>query len=150
MATFAETLHDDMIAALRAHDELVTGTLRMALTALKNEEVSGRTARTLSDDEALAVMAKEAKKRREAAEMFTAGGRDELAARELAEAAVLDRYLPAALTDDELTQLVAEAIAETGAEGPRGLGLVMKAVSGQTAGRADGKRVSAEVRRQLG
>ncbi|MDX6227660.1 MAG: uncharacterized protein QOI76_1050 [Frankiales bacterium] len=150
MATLAETLHDDMIAALRARDELVTGTLRMALTALKTEAVAGKAARTLTDEEELAVVSKEAKKRREAAEMFTAGGRDELAARELAEAAVLDRYLPAALTDEELTQLVAEAIAETGAEGPRGLGLVMKAISAQTAGRADGKRVSAEVRRQLG
>jgi uncharacterized protein YqeY len=150
VATLAETLHDDMIAALRARDELVTGTLRMALTALKTEAVAGKAARTLTDEEELAVVSKEAKKRREAAEMFTAGGRDELAARELAEAAVLDRYLPAALTDEELTQLVAEAIAETGAEGPRGLGLVMKAISAQTAGRADGKRVSAEVRRQLG
>jgi uncharacterized protein YqeY len=149
VATLAETLHDDMIAALRRHDELVTGTLRMTLTALKNEEVSGKTARTLSDDEALVVVGREAKKRREAATMFTDAGRDELAAKELAEAEVLDRYLPQQLTDDELTQLVAEAIAETGAEGPRGLGVVMKVIGPQTKGRADGKRVSDEVRRQL-
>ena len=150
MATLAETLHDDMIAALRRRDELVTGTLRMTLTALKNEEVSGKSARTLSDDEALAVVGREAKKRREAATMFTDAGRDELAAKELAEAEVLDRYLPQQLTDDELTLLVAEAIAETGAEGPRGLGAVMKVIGPQTKGRADGKRVSDEVRRQLG
>ena len=81
--------------------------------------------------------------------MFTDAGRDELAAKELAEAEVLDRYLPQQLTDDELTQIVAEAIAETGAEGPRGLGAVMKVVGPQTKGRADGKRVSDEVRRQL-
>jgi uncharacterized protein YqeY len=149
VATLAETLHDDMIAALRRHDELVTGTLRMALTALKNEEVAGRTARTLSDDEALVVVGREAKKRREAAQMFADGGRQELAAKELAEAEVLDRYLPQQLSDDELTELVAEAIAETGAEGPRGLGAVMKVVGPQTQGRADGKRVSDEVRRQL-
>ncbi|MDX6244806.1 MAG: uncharacterized protein QOE76_2529 [Frankiales bacterium] len=149
MTTLADRLHADMIAAMRSRDELVTGTLRMTLTALKNEEVAGKSARTLSDDEALAVVAKEAKKRREAAEMFSAGGREELAVRELAEASVLDRYLPAALTDAELADLVAATITETGAAGPRGLGLVMKTITPLTAGRADGSRVSAEVRRQL-
>jgi uncharacterized protein len=150
VTTLAERLHADMIAALRSRNELVTGTLRMTLSALKNEEVAGKSARILSDDEALAVIAKEAKKRREAAEMFTAGGREELAVRELAEASVLDGYLPAALTEAEIADLVTAAIAETGAEGPRGLGLVMKAVTPLTKGRADGAQVSAEVRRQLG
>jgi uncharacterized protein len=150
VTTLAETLHADMIAGMRARDELVTSTLRLTLTALKTEEVAGKTARTLSDNEALAIVAKEAKKRREAAEMFTAGGREELATRELAEAAVLDRYLPTALTDEELSGLVTTAIAETGAVGPRGLGVVMQAIKAATAGRADGGRVSAEVRRQLG
>lgn len=149
MSTLADTLHEDMIAALRAHDDLVVSTLRMALTAVKTEEVAGKTPRALSDADVLAVLAKESKKRREAAEMFTAGDRTELADKELAEAVVLDRYLPAQLTDAELADLVTQAIADTGAAGPQGLGAVMKALTPVVAGRADGKRLSAEARRQL-
>ena len=149
MTTLAETLHDDMIAALRAHDDLVVSTLRMALTAVKTEEVAGKTPRELSDADVLAVLAKESKKRREAAEMFSTGDRAELADKELAEAAILDRYLPAQLTDAELTDLVTSSIAQTGDAGPQGLGLVMKTLTPVVAGRADGKRLSAEVRRQL-
>lgn len=150
MPTLAETLRTDLTAAMRAKDDAVTRTLRMTLTALTNESVSGKAARELTDDEVLAVVTKEAKKRREAAEAFTGAGRGELADRELEEAAVLDRYLPTQLTDAELTDLVAAAIASTGAAGPRAIGVVMKELSGKTAGRADGGRVSAEVRRQLG
>ena len=149
VSTLAETLHDDMIAALRAHDDLVVSTLRMALTAVKTEEVAGKAPRELSDADVVAVLAKESKKRREAAEMFTAGDRAELAEKELAEAGVLDRYLPAQLTDDELADLVRTAIVDTGAAGPQGLGAVMKVVTPLVAGRADGKRVSTEARRQL-
>ena len=149
MTTLADTLHDDMIAALRAHDDLVVSTLRMALTAVKTEEVAGKTPRSLTDADVLAVLAKESKKRREAAEMFTAGDRTELADKELAEATVLDRYLPAQLTDAELAELVTQAIADTAASGPQGLGAVMKALTPVVAGRADGKRLSAEARRQL-
>ncbi len=150
MTNLADTLHSDMIAAMRAKDPLLLSTLRMTITAVKTEEVSGKTPRTLDDAEVLAVVAKEAKKRRESAEAFTAAGRTELAERELAEAAILDRYLPTQLSDAELTDLVTAAVTATGAEGPRGLGLVMKELGPATAGRADGKRVSAEVRRQLG
>jgi uncharacterized protein YqeY len=149
VTTLAQSLHDDMIAALRAHDDLVVSTLRMALTAVKTEEVAGKAPRELSDGDVLAVLAKESKKRREAAEMFSTGDRAELADKELAEAAILDRYLPAQLTDAELAELVTAAIADTGAAGPQGLGLVMKALTTVVAGRADGKRLSAEVRRQL-
>jgi uncharacterized protein len=149
VTTLAQTLHDDMIAALRAHDDLVVSTLRMALTAVKTEEVAGKSPRELSDVDVLAVLSKESKKRREAAEMFSAGDRAELADKELAEAAILDRYLPAQLTDAELADLVSASIAETGATGPQGLGLVMKTLTPVVAGRADGKRLSAEVRRQL-
>ncbi|HEY0559164.1 MAG TPA: GatB/YqeY domain-containing protein [Frankiaceae bacterium] len=150
MPTLAETLRTHLTAAMRAKDDAVTRTLRMTLTALTNESVSGKVARELTDDEVLAVVTKEAKKRREAAEAFTGAGRGELADRELEEAAVLDRYLPTQLTDAELTDLVAAAVASTGASGPRAIGVVMKELSGRTAGRADGGRVSAEVRRQLG
>src|ERR1700712_5603546 len=150
MTSLAQTMHDDMIAAMRAQDDAVTRTLRMTVTAVKNEEVAGKDPRALTDADVIVVLGREAKKRREAAEAFAAAGRTELAERELEEAAVLDRYLPAQLTDAELIALVAEAIAETGAAGPRGLGLVMKTLGPATAGKADGGRVSAEVRRQLG
>jgi uncharacterized protein YqeY len=124
--------------------------LRMALTSITNEEVSaGRGAKELSDDEIVKVLTREAKKRREAAEAFESGGRAEKAADERAEGEVLAGYLPAQLEDDELSKLVAAAIAETGAAGMPGMGQVMKTLTPQVAGRADGARVAAEVRRQL-
>lgn len=153
MADLKNRLQSDLTDAMRARDELRTSTLRMALTAVTNEEVSGKQARELSDDEVLAVLGREAKKRREAAEAFTAADRPELAEREVAEGAVLDTYLPTQLTDDEVSALVALAVVEAttaGAEGPRAMGAVMKLVQPQVTGRADGGRVAAEVRRQLG
>jgi uncharacterized protein YqeY len=149
MAELKARLQRDLNAAMKARDELTTATLRMALTAITTEEVAGKQARELSDDEVLRVLGREAKKRREAAEAFDAAGRGELAERERAEGAVLDTYLPAQLDDAELSALVATAIAETGAASPRDMGAVMKAVQPKVAGRADGKRVSDEVRRQL-
>lgn len=143
-------LQADLTTAMKARDELTTATLRMALTAISNEEVAGKTARELSDDEVLKVLGREAKKRREAAEAYDAAGRAELATRERAEGEVVDRYLPAQLSDDELAELVQAAIAEAGASSPQQLGAVMKLVQPKVAGRADGRRVSGEVRRQLG
>jgi uncharacterized protein YqeY len=148
--TLKQRLHDDLNAAMKARDELTTATLRMALTAVTNEEVAGESARVLSDDEVLRVLTREAKKRREAAEAFAGAGRGELADRERAEGEVLARYLPAQLSDDELRDLVAAAIGEAGASSPRDMGAVMKIVQPKIAGRADGRRVSDEVRRQLG
>jgi len=121
----------------------------MALTSITNEEVAGKTARVLTDEEVLRVLTREARKRREAAEAFGAAGRAEQAAAERAEGDVLAGYLPAQLGDDELARLVAAAIAQTGAAGPSGIGQVMKVVTPQVAGRADGARVAGEVRRQL-
>jgi uncharacterized protein len=144
-----ERLHSDLNTAMKARDEVTTATLRMALTAVTTEEVAGKNARQLSDDEVLRVLAREAKKRREAAEAFDGAGRTELAERERAEGVVLDRYLPAQLGDEELGELVAAAIAEAGATGPRDMGAVMKLVQPRAAGRADGKRISEEVRRRL-
>jgi len=144
-----ERLHADLNVAMKARDEVTTATLRMALTAVTNEEVAGKTARELSDDEVLKVLGREAKKRKEAAEAFDAANRPELSARERAEGEVLDRYLPAQLGDDELAKLVAAAVAEAGATSPRDMGAVMKLVQPRVAGRADGKRVSDEVRRLL-
>jgi uncharacterized protein len=150
MTTLKGQLQADLTAAIKGRDELRAATLRMALTAITNAEVAGKQARQLSDDEVIAVLAKEAKKRREAAEAFSSGGRREQAERELAEGAVLDEYLPAQIGDDELRDIVATAIADTGAAGPKAMGQVMKVVTPQVKGRAEGARVAAEVRRQLG
>lgn len=144
-----EQLRADMIAAMKSKDELRLSTLRMALSAITNEEVAGKTARELSDDEVLKVVAREAKKRREAAEAFDGAGRAELADKERAEGAVLDDYLPAQLGDEELVAVVREAIASSAATGPQAMGQVMKVVQPQVAGRAEGGRIAAEVRRQL-
>jgi uncharacterized protein len=150
MPTLKDRLQADLASAMRARDTTRTATLRMVLTAVTTAEVAGRAARELSDDEVLAVMTKEAKKRRESIEAFEQAGRTELADRERAEADVLAEYLPTPLTPEELSALVATAITETGAEGPRGMGQVMKALQPRIAGRADGAVVAAEVRRQLG
>ena len=146
MSALKDRLHDDLTAAIKARDELRVATLRMALTAIQNEEVAGKQARQLSDDEVVTVLGREAKKRREAAEAFTGAGRTELADRERAEGEVLDAYLPAQLGDDELAEIVRSAIAGSGATQ---MGAVMKVVQPQVAGRAEGGRVAAEVRRQL-
>jgi uncharacterized protein len=144
-----EQLHAEMTASMKARDELRTATLRMVLTAVTTEEVAGKSARTLSDDEVLTVITREAKKRREAAEAFASAGRTELADRELAERGILEAYLPAQLSDDALEGMVREAVASTGAAGPQAMGQVMKAVQPVVAGRAEGGRIAAEVRRQL-
>ena len=149
MSDLKARLRADLTAAIKARDELTTATLRMALAAVTTEEVAGARARELSADEVLRVLAREAKKRREAAQAFDSGGRPELADRERAEGAVLDRYLPAQLSDTEVAELVRAAIAETGATGPAQLGAVMKAVQPRAAGRAEGRRLADEVRRQL-
>lgn len=149
MAELKERLRADLNAAMRARDQVRMRTLRMALTSITNEEVAGTSARDLTDDEVVRVLTREARKRREAAEAFSAAGRSDQAAAERAEGDVLAGYLPAQLSDDELAALVDAAIAETGASGPSGLGQVMKAVTPRIAGRADGARVAAEVRRRL-
>jgi uncharacterized protein YqeY len=150
MGALKDRLHADLTVAIKAQDELTRATLRMVLTAIGNEEVAGASARQLSDDEELKVLAREGKKRREAAEAFHGGGAQERAERELAEEAVIAAYLPAQLSDDELSALVAEAVAETGASGPQAMGQVMKAVGPTIAGRAEGGRVAAAVRAALG
>jgi uncharacterized protein YqeY len=142
-------LHTDLTTSIKARDELRTATLRMVLSAITNEEVSGTAARELSDDEVLKVLTREGKKRREAAEAFATGNRPELAERERAEGEVIAAYLPAQLSDDELRDLVTQAVAAAGASGPQAMGAVMKVVNPLVAGRADGGRVAAEVKRQL-
>ncbi|MGP3687000.1 GatB/YqeY domain-containing protein [Streptomyces sp. IBSNAI002] len=152
MTTLKAKLQEDLTAAIKARDELHSSTLRLTLSAITKEEVAGKEARVLSDEEVLKVIAKEAKKRREAAEAFGQGGRPEQAARETAEGEFLDTYLPKQLTDDELVAIVAQAVEEAkagGAEGPRAMGAVMKIVNPKVAGLADGGRVAAVVKQQL-
>ena len=152
MTTLKSRLQGDLTAAIKKRDELRSATLRMTLTAITKEEVAGKEARELSDDEVQTVITREAKKRREAAEAFAGGGRDEQAARERAEGEVLADYLPKQLSDDELDALVGEAVAEAqagGAEGPRAMGAVMKIVNPKVSGRAEGGRVAAAVKKRL-
>lgn len=152
MPTLKETLQADLTTAIRSRDGLTSATLRMALTAVTTEEVSGKSARTLSDAEVMGVLTKEAKKRREAATAFTDAQRPELAQREMAELAVLSGYLPPALTVDEVTVMVGDAVALATAQGVTGMpamGRVMKELTPQTAGRFDGGQLAALVRAAL-
>ncbi|GGP72406.1 GatB/YqeY domain-containing protein [Streptomyces abikoensis] len=152
MTTLKSKLHDDLTAAIKARDELTSSTLRLTLSAVAYEETAGKTARELSDDEVLKVIVREAKKRREAAEAFDKGGRADSAERERAEGEVLARYLPQQLSDEELTAIVADAVAEVkaaGAEGPKAMGAVMKIVKPKVGDRAEGGRVAAAVKSLL-
>jgi uncharacterized protein YqeY len=146
-------LRSDLTDSMRARDAVRSSTIRMVMTAVQVEEVSGKVARELSEEEVTTVLGREAKKRREAAEAYDSAGRAELAERERAELAVLADYLPTQLSDDDLTALVAEEVAAAAANGATGkaaMGAVMKGVKPRVAGKAEGGRVAAEVRRQLG
>ena len=149
MTGLKDRLRGDLTAAMKARDEVRTRTLRMALTSIANEEVAGKAARDLDDEEVLRLVSREAKRRREAADAFDAAGRPGQAASERAEEEVLAGYLPAQLGDAELSAIVAGVIAETGASGMAAMGKVMRAVTPRVAGRAEGGRVAAAVRQQL-
>jgi len=144
-----EILRGDLTEAIRSRDELKSGTIRMVLTAITNEEVAGKQARTLTEPELITVLSREAKKRREAAEAFTEGGRLDRADREKLEGELITTYLPTQLSNDELKQLISAAIIESGAIGPSGMGQVMKIISPEIAGKADGGTVSALVKAAL-
>ncbi|MFF8643460.1 GatB/YqeY domain-containing protein [Streptomyces sp. NPDC015345] len=152
MTTLKSKLQEDLTAAIRGRDELRSSTLRLTLTAITKEEVAGTQARELSDEDVQKVIAREAKKRREAAEAFGQAGRTEQAEREKAEGEILAEYLPKPLSDDELQAIVAQAVEEAraaGAEGPRAMGQVMKIVNPKVAGLAEGGRVAATVKKHL-
>ena len=149
MAALKDKIRADLTTSMKDRDEVRTRTLRMVLTEISKEEVSGTSSRELDDAEIQRLLTREAKRRREAADAFRDAGRTDQAAAEQAEGEVLAEYLPAQLDDAELTSLVAAAIAETGASGPGAMGQVMKAVTPKVAGRAEGARVATEVRRQL-
>jgi len=144
-----ESLRSDLTQAIRSRDEITSGTIRMVLTAITNEEVAGKEARVLSDDEVITVLSREAKKRREAAEAFESAGRSDRAALEKAEGEVIGRYLPAQLSVDEIKKMIADAIVSTGAKGAGDMGKVMGAVKALIAGKADGSIVSNLVKEAL-
>ena len=144
-----EQLKKDLTEAIRGRDEITSGTIRMVLTAITNEEVAGKEARVLSDDEIITVLSREGKKRREAAEAFENAGRADKAALEKSEGEVIAKYLPAQLTEADIAAIIAEAIASTGAAGPADMGKVMGAVKPKIAGKADGGVVSALVKAAL-
>ena len=154
MAELKTRLQNDLTAAMKARETVTAGALRMALTAVTNEEVSGEQARELSDDEVVKVLMREAKKRKEAAEAFAGAGRAEKAELERAELAVLETYLPKQLDDAEIASIVDKAVAALAEQsgetpGPKQMGQVMKAVNAEVAGRAEGGRVAAAVRARL-
>ncbi|WP_018506302.1 GatB/YqeY domain-containing protein [Parafrankia discariae] len=149
MSTLKERLREDLTVAMRARDDLRLSTLRLALSAVKDAEVAGTTARELDDPEVEKILAREVRKRREAAEAFAAAGRPEQSGRENAEGDVLAGYLPSQLGEDELRTIVDEVMAELGLTGMKAMGQVMKATQARVAGRADGKRVSELVRARL-
>lgn len=151
MAELKQQLRSDLSEAMKARETVRVSALRMALAAVSNEEVAGSSSRELTDDEVRSVLAREAKKRREAAEAYTRAGRAEQAAAEQAENDVLAGYLPTALDDEQLATLVAEAVDEVAAElgecpGPRQMGRVMKAAQARVSGRAEGARVASSVK----
>jgi uncharacterized protein YqeY len=153
MSELKATLQADLTTATKAADKVTLGTLRMALAAITTEEVSGKEARELSDVEVLAVLGKEAKKRRESIEAYNSANRSDLADVEAAELAVLEKYLPAALGEAEVADIISKAVAEataSGLEGMKAMGAVMKIVTPQVTGRADGGVVAAAVKKALG
>jgi uncharacterized protein YqeY len=145
-----EKLQSDLTDAIRSRVEVKSGTIRMLLAAITTEEVSGKAARVLKDDEIITVLSREAKKRREAVEAYVAAKRDDLADKERAEGEVIAQYLPAQLSEDEIKKMIADAISETGAAGSAGMGLVMKVLSPKITGKADGGVVSGLVKAALG
>ena len=152
MSDLKDRLRADLTTAIKARDQLRSSTIRMVLTAITNVEVGGKEAREISDAEVLDVLGSEVKKRREAAEAFADGNRPEMAQKERDEAQVLAEYLPAQMTGEEIAAIVTAAVESTGAaaDGMRGMGKVMGAVTPQTKGKADAGAVAAEVKRQLG
>lgn len=152
MGALKDQLHHDMTTAMKARDLPTVSVLRMALSAISTAEVAGKEAKQLSDAEEIAVVQREVASRKDSAEAYTAGSRPELAAKELSEVEVLQRYLPAALTDEELTAIVDEEVKAAAGDEPatmKQMGAIIKAVNARAAGRAEGGKVAAMVKQRL-
>ncbi len=153
MTSLKDTLKSDLTAAIKSGDNMLKSTLRLAISAVMNAEVAGNEAVELSDDQVLKILQAESKKRLESAEIYQQAGRTESAAQELAEAEILARYLPAAMSDDELQIIVTEEVAAAvaaGNEGAKAMGLVVKAVRARAGSSADGAKIAALVKGALG
>lgn len=152
MANLKEQLKNDLTQSIKSSNQVVSGTLRMALTAITNQEVSGKEAKQLSDAEVLSVLTKEAKKRQESVEAYLQANRKDLADKESAELAVLEKYLPAALSESEVDEIISKAITQASAQGATGMkamGIVMKIIQLQNAGRFDGTLLANKVKEKL-
>ena len=152
MAQLKDQLKKDLTDAIKSHNQVISGTLRMAPTAVTNEEVAGKESRELSDNEVLSVLTKEAKKRRESVDAYMQANRKDLADKESAELTVLEKYLPAALSEQELEDIIAKAITEAtnqGATGMKAMGIVMKIIQPHTVGRVDGTLLANKVKEKL-
>lgn len=154
MAELKARLRADLTTAMKSQDKLRTATLRMLLAAIQTEEVSGKEARELTDDDVVKVLTRESRKRGEAAEVYTQNGRGELAANEHAEARIIEEYLPTPLTEAELAAVVDTAMAQVAeqlGERPtmKQMGQVMKAAAAIAGGKADGSRLSTAVKARL-
>lgn len=152
MSALKDQLRTDLTTAIKARDSLRSSVIRMVLTAISTAEVAGKEAKELTDDDVIAVLGTEAKKRRESAEAFEAGDRPELAQKERDEAAILADYLPEQMSAEEIQAIVTAAVESTGSagQGMKVMGKVMGVVSPQVKGKAEGGVVAAEVKRQLG
>ena len=151
--TLKDQLKADLTEAMKAHDEATRDTLRMVLAAISNAEVAGDEAVVLSDEQTLGVVRTEAKKRQEAAQIYRDAGRTELADKESAELAIIERYLPAAMSDEDLGKIIAEEVAKaasSGATGGKAMGAVVKAVRERVGSQADGGKIAALVKAALG
>lgn len=151
--TLKDRLKTDLTEAMKAHDEATRDTLRMVLAAIANAEVAGDEAVVLTDEQALGVVRSEAKKRQEAAQIYRDAGRTELADKESAELAIIERYLPAAMSDEDLGKIIAEEVAKaasSGATGGKAMGAVVKAVRERVGGAADGGKIATLVKAALG
>lgn len=149
MATTLDRLTSDLTTALKARDTLRTSTLRQLIGAVRNEAKAGPVERELTEQDVLAVLARESKKRRESAQIYTDAGAPERAAAETAEAEIVDEYLPTRLSEAELAELVDAVVAQTGASSMKDMGAVMKEATARAEGRADGRALSALVRARL-
>jgi len=148
-----DTIKADLTTAMKAREEVVTSTLRMVLAAITNAEVAGDEAVTLNDAQVTVVLQAEAKKRSEAAQIYADAGRAEAAAKERAELAIIERYLPAAMSDAELDAIIVEEVAKAkaaGAAGGKAMGAVVKAVRERAGSGADGARIASAVKAALG
>ena len=153
MTTLKDRIKSDITEAMKAREEAKLSTLRMVLSALQNAEVAGDEAIVLTDDQAIAVLRSEAKKRAESAQIYADAGRTDAATKERSEQAIIEAYLPAAMSDEDVAKIVAEEVAKAaaaGATGGKAMGAVVKAVRERVGASADGGKIAALVKSALG